>query len=214
MSDKPEGPYRDLYAPWFDPGYSAIDGHIFVDYDGRPYLYFSRNGAKDGYSYGVNYAVELSRDFSKPMGEAVKVMEADQPWERINWKRNRCTEGPTVLKHNGRYYMTYSANHTGFPGYGVGYAVAERPLGPWVKSAENPLLAGNLTIGVSSPGHNSITWSPDGKEMFIVYHTHADPKHPSDDRVVNIDRIYFDAAGKLRIKGPTRSPQPLPSGAR
>jgi hypothetical protein len=49
--------------------------------------------------------------------------------------------------------------------------------------------------------------------MFIVYHTHADPKKPSDDRVVNIDRIGFDESGKLKIKGPTRSPQPMPSGS-
>jgi hypothetical protein len=26
-------------------------------------------------------------------------------------------------------------------------------------------------------------------EMFIVYHTHADPRKPSGDRVVNIDRL-------------------------
>ena len=61
-------------------------------------------------------------------------------------------------------------------------------------------------------GHNSITRSPDGKEMFIVYHTHADPKKPSGERVVNIDRLEFDENGKLKIKGPTRSPQPMPSG--
>lgn len=214
VSDKPEGPYRDRYAPWFDAGYSAIDGHIFVDSDGSPYLYFSRNGSQDGYSYGVIYGVALAGDLSKPLGEPVKLAEADQPWERINWARNRCNEGPTVLKHEDKYYMTYSANSTGAPGYGVGYAVADRPLGPWVKSPDNPLLASNLEIGVSSPGHNSITMSPDGKEMFVVYHSHADPKNPQGPRVVNIDRLVWDKSGRLRIIGPTRSPQPMPSGSR
>ena len=66
VSNTPEGPYRDLHAPWFDPGYSTIDGHIFVDDDGTPYLYFSRNGAQDGYSFGINYGVQLERDLSKP----------------------------------------------------------------------------------------------------------------------------------------------------
>jgi GH43 family beta-xylosidase len=212
VSDKPEGPYRDLHAPWFDAGYSAIDGHIFVDTDGAPYLYFSRNGSQDGYSYGVNYGVALAGDLSKLLGEPVKLTEADQPWERINWARNRCNEGPAVLKHNGKYYLTYSANSTGAPGYGVGYAVADKPLGPWVKSPDNPLLASSLEIGVSSPGHNSITMSPDGKEMFIVYHSHADPDNPKGARVVNIDRLVFDKSGRLRVIGPTRSPQPMPSG--
>jgi len=214
VSDRPEGPYRDLYAPWFDAGYSAIDAHIFVDTDGTPYVYFSPNGKKDGYLFGYISGARLAPDLSKLEGEPVKLLEADQPWERINWARNRCNEGPFVLKHNGKYYMTYSANNTGEPGYGVGYAVADRPLGPWVKSRDNPVLASKLEIGVSSPGHNSITMSPDGKEMFIVYHSHADPNNPRGARVMNIDRIVFDESGRLRVLGPTRSPQPLPSGAR
>ncbi len=212
VSDRPEGPYRDLYAPWFDAGYSAIDAHIFVDSDGAPYLYFSQNGARDGYSYGLINGVALSSDLAKLMGEPVKLLEADQPWERINWTWNRCNEGPSVIKHGGKYYMTYSANNTGAPGYGVGYAAAGSPLGPWVKNPGNPILASNLDIGVSSPGHNSITTSQDGKELFIVYHSHADPANPRGARVVNIDRLIFDNAGGLSVAGPTRSPQPLPSG--
>jgi hypothetical protein len=212
VSDTPEGPFRDLHTPLLDPGYSTIDGHLFVDDDGTPYLYFSRNGGRDGYSYGANYAVQLERDLSRPVGKPILVGEASQPWERVKWAENRCNEGMTVLQRNGRYYMTYSANHTGFPHYGVGYATAEKPLGPWTKAEENPILATKLEIGVSAPGHNSIVRSPDGKEWFIVYHSHADPQKPSSDRVVNLDRLEFTADGKLRVKGPTRSPQPLPSG--
>ena len=201
VSDKPEGPYKDLHAPWFDFGYSAIDGHIFVDDDGKPYLYFSRNGVQDGYSFGIIYGVALADDLSKPVGEAVKLMEADQPWEKVRYAENRCNEGAFVLKHKGRYYMTYSANHTGFPHYGIGYATADKPLGPWVKAEENPIAATNLDIGVSGPGHSSITRSPDGKELFIVYHSHADPKKPSGERVVNIDRLEFDEDGSSRSRG-------------
>ncbi len=213
VGDKPEGPYKDLHAPWFDFGYSAIDGHIFVDDDGKPYLYFSRNGVEDGYSFGIIYGAALADDLSKPVGEAVKLMEADQPWEKVRYAENRCNEGAFVLKRKGRYYMTYSANHTGFPHYGIGYATADKPLGPWVKASENPIAATNPETGVSGPGHSCITRSPDGKELFIVYHTHADPKKTSGERVVNIDRLQFDDDGKLKIKGPTRNSQPMPSGA-
>lgn len=212
VSDTPEGPYRDLHAPWFDLGYSTIDGHIFVDDDETPYLYFSRNGSQDGYSFGINYGVRLKGDLSGPVGEPVKLIEASQPWERVRWAENRCNEGAFVLKHQGRYYMTYSANHTGFPTYGIGYATADEPLGPWTKTEENPILSSHLEIGVSGPGHNSIVASPDGSELFIVYHTHADPNRPSGARVVNIDRLEFTSDGRLRVKGPTRTPQPLPSG--
>jgi beta-xylosidase len=214
VSDKPAGPYEDLHAPWFDFGYSAIDGHIFVDDGGKPYLYFSRNGVQDGYSFGIIYGVALADDLSNPVGEAVKLIEADQPWEKVRYAENRCNEGAFVLKHEGRYYMTYSANHTGFPHYGIGYATADKPLGPWVKSQENPIAATNPDVGVSGPGHSCVTRSPDGKETFIVYHSHADPQKPSGERVVNIDRLEFDENGKLKINGPTRSPQPMPSGCK
>ena len=111
--------------------------------------------------------------------------------------------------------MTYSANNTGYSHYGVGYATAKHPLGPWLKADENPILTTDLSKGVSSPGHNSIVASPDGSEMFIVYHRHADPEgtRPSFDRVVCIDRIFVDRQGRLKVQGPTSTPQPMPSGA-
>lgn len=208
VSDSPTGPYRDLFAPWFDAGYSAIDGHIFVD--DQPYLFFSQNGHRDGYDYGIIFGVALSRDLSRLIGEPVQLLEASQNWERVNWAKNRCNEGPTVFKHREKYYMTYSANHTCYPTYGVGYATADAPLGPWTKAEENPILATTPELGVSGPGHNSIVPSPDGKEWFMVYHSHADPAKPSADRIVNIDRLLM-TDGKLRVAGPTRSPQALPS---
>ena len=71
----------------------------------------------------------------------------------------------------------------------------------WKKYKDNPLMTTELSKGISSPGHNSIVTSKDGK-MYIVYHRHADPncKKPNWDRVVCIDEIYFDKNGKLRIK--------------
>ena len=211
VSDVPQGPYRSLYGPWFDPGYSAIDGDIFVDDDGTPYVYFSKNGQQEGYAYGKIYGARLSSDLSHTVGNPVELMEASQAWERVNWDKNRCNEGPTVFRRRGTYYMTYSANDTDFPTYGIGYATATNPLGPWTKSAANPILESDMRSGVSGPGHNSIVTSPDGRELFIVYHSHADSLHPSEDRVVNIDRLIFDHSGKLRVAGPTRSPQPMPS---
>ena len=213
VSDRPEGPYEDRHAPWFDFGYSAIDGHIFVDDDGKPYLYFSRNGSRDGYSYGVVCGVALADDLSRPLGEPVSLLEPGQPWERVNWDTNRCNEGPAVIKHNGTYYMTYSANNTSSPAYGIGVATAKYPLGPWTKFAGNPIVSSDPSTGVSGPGHNSITSSPDGTELFMVYHEHEDAANPAGPRVVCIDRLFFDADGNLRLNGPTRMPQPMPSGS-
>ncbi len=220
VADKPEGPFKDMRAPLFDNGWSCIDGHIFIDEDGSAYLFFDKVGAvgdawgekAEGYLYGIIYGVRLKDDLGGIAGEPVKCLEADQRWE-LGWSagqpRTRCDEGAFVFKHDGKYYMTYSANYYADPNYGIGYATAVTPLGPWTKSKDNPLVKKNASIGVSGPGHNSITESPDRKELFMVYHTHGDP-----ERVVNIDRLVFEKDGAVKLIGPTRSGQPMPSGAK
>jgi len=218
VADSPKGPFADLHAPWFDIGWACIDGHVFVDDDGTPYLFFDRVGVVgrprvDGYMFGVIHAVELADDLSGPVGDPVPCLHASQPWEEPDGNVSRCNEGAFVLKHEGTYYMTYSSGHYASPRYGIGYATAASPFGPWTKSDANPLAATDRPIGVSGPGHNSITTSPDGTELFMVYHAHADPDRPSGRRTVNIDRLTFDERGNLKLIGPTRSPQPMPSGA-
>jgi beta-xylosidase len=219
VSGSPEGSFEDLYVPWFDNHYSCIDGHVFVDEGGQAYLYYEMVGAvgefwkQEGYLWGMIFGVKLSPDLSTMIGEPVLCIYPSQVWENPGSMHARSTEGMTVFKHDHVYYMTYSANHYADPDYAVGYATASVPLGMWTKSEDNPILAGDPEIGVSGPGHNCIVQSPDGKEWFIVYHSHADPDHPSGRRLLNIDRLVFQADGSLKVMGPTRSPQPFPSGS-
>ncbi|MGD8240976.1 MAG: glycoside hydrolase family 43 protein [Armatimonadota bacterium] len=220
-ADSPEGPFWEVHAPWCDIGWSCIDAHVFIDDDGTPYLYFAKVGVvgepwkepSEGYLYGMIYALRLEDDLSAPAGEPVLCVRAEQEWEDPDSMHSRCNEGAFVLKRGGRYYMTYSAGHYASPRYGIGCATAPSPLGPWTKSSSNPLACTRREIGVSGPGHNSITTSPDGTQLFMVYHAHADPKQPSGNRTVNIDRIVFDGDGDMKLIGPTRTPQPMPSGA-
>lgn len=213
-SDHPLGPFITVKAPLVDRELSYIDGHIFVDGD-TPYLFYVKDCSEnviDGVHVSQIYAQEMSEDLLELKGEPVLVAQPDQPWEGID-KDWRWNEGPFVLKVDGVYYLMYSANVFSSAEYAVGYATAAAPLGPWTKAKENPILAKRLEIGVSGPGHNSVTLSPDGTEMFIVYHTHTDPKAPSGNRTVNIDRLYVQG-GRMWVEGPTRSPQPAPSARR
>ena len=219
MANSPEGPFVDIRAPWFDFGYSCIDGHIFIDTDTKPYLYYEMVGAvgehwkQQGYLWGMIYGVELSGDLLRPVHEPKLCLYPSQEWEGPESMKARSNEGMTVFKNDSVYYMTYSGNHYADPNYGVGYATCDKPLGLWVKSEDNPLLKSNFTIGVSGPGHNSIVKSPDEKEWFMIYHSHADPDKPSGKRILNIDRFIIHPDQTITVIAPTRTPQPMPSGS-
>lgn len=220
VSDNPGGPFTDIYAPLFDLGFSCIDGHIFVDTDAKPYLYYEMVGAvgehlkNNGYLWGMVMGVELAPDLSKPLHEQKLCLYVSQEWEGTESMKARSNEGMTVFKNNDLYYMTYSGNHYADPNYGVGFAVSTKPLGMWVKYKDNPILKQDKSISVSGPGHNGIIKSPDQKEWFIIYHSHANPDNPGGKRILNIDRLVFNNDSTISVKGPTRTPQALPSGCK
>ncbi len=228
----PSGPFLNHKAPLFEDGqHSYIDGHIFVDDDGKVYLYYSKDcstNVVNGKPTSQIYVVQLKSDLTGVIGDPVLVATPTQAWE-LQSGGTLWNEGPFVIKHptTKKYYLLYSANLYSSRHYSVGYAVASSPMAPidqWYKFEGNPILKHTMddpdpAKRVSGPGHCMVLDSPDGKEMFIVYHTHTDPNNPSGNRQVNIDRIYFDdedldAQGnpKLKVIGPTRTPQPIPSG--
>ncbi|MFW6006841.1 MAG: glycoside hydrolase family 43 protein [Halanaerobiales bacterium] len=211
VSEDPLGPFINLKAPLFDRGQSFIDGHIFVDSDGTPYLFYNKDCSEniiEGKHISQIYVQEMREDLTELKGEPVLAVEPSQEWEGAGeeWQWN---EGSYVIKNNEKYYLMYSANYFGSSDYAIGYATADDPMGPWEKHEDNPVLEKDLDKGVSGPGHNSVTTSPDGEELFIVYHTHTFPEDPGGNRTLNIDRMYFEE-GELKVKGPTRSPQPYP----
>jgi GH43 family beta-xylosidase len=125
-------------------------------------------------------------------------------------KDRRWEEGSTTLHWvDGRYYLTYSANNWETPQYGVGYAVADRPLGPFRKSPANPVLSQDASIGMYSTGHGSIAASPDGSELYYVHHGRPSPTEPQ--RRLYTERMQISAAGQLTIDAAT-SDRPIPSG--
>ena len=207
VSDKPEGPFEDVYdRPMFDFGYAVLDANILFDDDGKKYMYYSMDcseNMRDGVPESHIYGIELSGDILSVKGEPVLLAMPEQAWERKS-KERFWNEGPFVLKHNGLYYLMYSANCYADRTYGVGYALSDKPLGKFVKYEHNPVLSSSDSV--SGPGHHSVVSV--GDEMFMVYHTHTDPAAGGGDRQVCIDRMGFDADGNIWVKGPTDTPQP------
>ncbi|GAA4441622.1 glycoside hydrolase family 43 protein [Pontibacter saemangeumensis] len=165
-SNSPLGPFTQQVKEPLAAPVKQIDPFVFVDEDGKKYLYHVR--LKDGNRI---YVAEMKDDFSGIKEETLReVIAAEAPWENTANAEWPVAEGPTVLKHNGLYYMTYSANDFRNPDYAVGYALSRSPLGPWVKQKSNPIINSKM-IGVSGTGHGDFV--RDGKgDMFYVFHTH------------------------------------------
>jgi GH43 family beta-xylosidase len=214
VADSPEGAFLDLFNhPMFDYGYAAIDGHVFFDDDGLQYFYYSRDCSENivnGRRESHIYVAKLNSDLVSFEGEPLLITKPEQEWELRSGQECVWNEGPFVLKRDHKYYLIYSANFYASRDYAVGYAIAESPLGPFIKATHNPVLV-STDSKISGPGHNSVTTSPDGNELFIVYHIHTDPKNPSSDRQVCIDRMGFREDGSLYVTGPTNTPQAMPS---
>lgn len=117
-------------------------------------------------------------------------------------KDRRWSEGSTLFKRtaeNGKavYLLIYSANNYEASNYGVGFATAGSPLGPFYKSSRNPVLSQALDsdIPIYSTGHGSMVASPpqdgnvnvgaqevtlqtpEGSELFYVHHARNDTTH-------------------------------------
>ena len=231
VSDVVTGPYKDLFnRPVFDPGYPVIDANLLFE-DNRIYLYYSRccykhpveseladwarkEGVFDEIEESWVYGVELRPDFSGIIGDPKLLLRPpvtmDDPhteWESRSVTagevNRRWTEGSSIFKKEGTYYMMYSSNYFGGQYYAVGYATARSPLGPFVKAGNNPVLEKNIEKGgiVTGTGHNSVTVSPDGQTMLCVYHGRT--SKTGKDRVVFIDRMEILDDGTLVVHGPT-----------
>lgn len=224
-------------GPVFDPGYPIIDANLLFSNNGKVYMYYSRCCYKhpveseiadwarqqklfDKIEESWVYGVELKPDFSGVIGEPVlllrppvKMSDKQAEWESRSVTsgevNRRWTEGSYIFKHNNTYYMMYSANFFAGKNYAVGYATSKNPLGPFTKADNNPVLQKNTEQGgeVTGTGHNSVTWSKDGKQMYCVYHGRT--KASGQERVVFIDPMEITTDEKLVVHGPTTKRQTI-----
>ena len=203
VSDKPEGPFVCVgEKPML---IQTIDGNIFVDDNGKIYLYYT--SWYDGRTYGI-WGVEMESDCITPKWDTEKlIIRADKPWES-SMNMGGVVEAPFMMKKDGVYYLIYSGSNYQAD-YAVGYATSDSPLGKFQKSENSPILY--RTNDIRGPGHCSIVETPDGR-LFMVYHVHSSETsvHP---RNVAIDPVRFvkleDGSYRIEAYGPTTSKIPL-----
>jgi beta-xylosidase len=208
-STRPEGPYHDLHVPWLGLD-SCSSGSVFIDNNRKAFLIYCRKTSAPGRLSSSIYGVALSKDLSGTVGQPVELLQTSQRWEMVQRDRFRLNDSPHLFRTGSRYYLIYSANDPATSERAVGYATALKPLGPWTKSLENPLISSQPSINVTAPDHCSVFRSLNRGEWFVVYQTFAQSNDATSPHVVNIDRLTMGPEYKLRLNGPTRSPQPLP----
>jgi glycoside hydrolase family 43 protein len=147
---------------------------------------------------------ELEKDLMTIKKETMHpCIHVSQEWEEV-WPR--VNEGPFVIKRNGLYYMTYSANSYESPFYGIGCATATDLMGTWTKYEENPLLQkpGEL-VGV---GH-SATFTDKAGKLRIVFHAHKDKSsiHPRAMYISDVSFEKVDGVDRMRISKDYMTPK-------
>lgn len=216
-ADHPEGPFHIVDEVLTPDEPFAIDPHPFRDDDGQWYLYYASDRL-DGQRVGTSITVDRLVDMRRLAGAPVPVLGASADWQLFEAGREiygsvydwHTLEGPFVVKRDGRYWCLYSGGAWTNATYGVSYAVADTPLGPFHEPAtDGPALLHSRPGELEGPGHNSVIRGPDGAD-YLVYHA-WDAAHTG--RRMCIDRLDWTPDGP-RTAGPTATPQPVPRNAR
>ena len=135
---------------------------------------------------GSQYLVWGQQDLDIPGHSNLYIARMENPWTlattpvmlakpEYDWEciRFKVCEGPAVITHGDRIYITYSASGTG-PEYAMGMLTADLDAdlldaASWSKSP-NPVFTTNAEAHMYGPGHNSFTKAEDDVTDVMVYH--------------------------------------------
>ncbi len=221
-ADNIEGPYTVITDD--RPIAYGNDAHLFVDDDGKTYLFCSGiMGAEIDLGTG-ELKTQLKTLFSPVKGSYA--------WN--GERRGVGFEGPYVIKHGDMYYMFYS---TWARGYEVGIARSRSPLEGWEPDPD-PILGGineNSCMNYGGlyetgvykyqdkyreAGHNCVFTGPDG-EKWIAAHAYdyvdGEVKLVIDRIAIGDDGIFVldidpKTGAATEIKGPTWGKRSVKTG--
>ena len=145
----------------------CLDATTFTHKDKLYYLWAQKDPAIEGNS---NLYIAPMKTPWQIDGAPILLSKPEHDWETIGFWVN---EGPSVLRRNGKIFISYSASATDH-NYAMGLLWADEDadlLDPraWTKSAQ-PVLRTCYDHGVYGPGHNSFTLAEDNDTVMLVYH--------------------------------------------
>lgn len=143
-----------LANKFIDPGYYVWCGSVTKGDDGKYYMLYSRWPLADGFeSWPITSEIAVAVS-DKPGGPFTYVKVALPARENQYWDGS-ATHNPTVVKHNGKYYLYYMGTSCAAPikqheaytdnwwryrnTQRIGVAVADNPAGEWTRF-DKPVL--------------------------------------------------------------------------
>jgi arabinoxylan arabinofuranohydrolase len=190
VADDPQGPWRDAIGKPLTEGFGFIDPTVFIDDDGRAYLFWGNKGLWYG---ELNDDMVSFKDGWKEVPGYRDPKSFGELQSKMNWARGRnemmtqFEEGPWLMKRNGIYYLSYPAG--GVPEH-MAYSTAPTVHGPWtyrgriMDEAENSFTihGGNITFK--------------GRD-FMFYHNGMLPGGGGFNRSACVEEFKFNEDGSI-----------------
>jgi len=171
------------------------DPCLFLDDDGRLYLYYGCSNNKP------IYVVELDSKSFNTIGNPVECFNSrkdDYGWEQKgdynNLPENPWIEGAWMTKFKGKYYLQYAAPGTEFKSYCDGLYISDNPLGPFNLASNNPCSSKPEGF-IDGAGHSSTFQDKYGNYWHISTMT-ISQKHMFERRL-GLFPMFFDNDGML-----------------
>lgn len=217
----------------------AMDPALFLDEDGRLYLYHGLSAREP------IRGVELDRATLQPIGDEIGLIETHSDvygWERPGdynhgSSRRPWLEGAFMTKHDGKYFLEYSVPGTQFKSYADGMYVGENPLGPFALARNNPFsykpegfiagaghgstfqdkygnywYAGTLTVAVINRLERRVGLFPaffDNDNFFYTYTSFGDFPHKVPESQMKSYRDFLPSSMLLSYNKPVEASSTL-----
>lgn len=179
----------------------SLDGTTFEHLGKRYFVWAQKNMDGDNTS---DLFIALMTTPTTLQLPSTRISKPTLPWEIVGHKVN---EGPSVIKRNGRIFLTFSASATD-QNYCVGLLTADENANlldsaSW-KKHPTPILKTDESIKEFGPGHNSFTVSEDGKTDLFIYHardyTGARPDPLNDpNRHTRVREVRWKSDGSFEL---------------
>ncbi|CAG7660388.1 unnamed protein product [Allacma fusca] len=167
------------------PGHETftIDGTVLQYGNGRLYYIYS--------SVAQMFIAEMI-DPMNVRDPGVVLRSPRSPWEcGVN-------EGPFIVQNADRTFLIFSACSTWTPDYCltmIGIDFLKDPMVPsnWWDDLDRCLFFKNPEEGIYTTGHATFTYSPDGTELWMIYHATNDPNsNESSIRVTRAQKMNWN----------------------